>query len=292
MSNRPMPRERLAPIIPRAFWPSMHGRHASHSSAVTPFLQKESSLGFLLWLPVNILQAASLGVLCAIVIPLAMAARMISGSSGPALWMARNIWARVILAGGLSSLRVEGLENLSRVRSALIASNHRSFADIPILYRSLPIPLNFAGKKELERMPLIGMFGRAVGMVFLDRSTHQRAAKGILDIQASLERGEWMAVFPEGTRSGDGTLGHFAAGSFAAAIAAGSDVLPVAILGSNRMLRRGGFLVRPSAIRVLIGKPIPTTGLDPSDRSELAANTNAAVAALIAGADLGASENF
>ena len=94
-----------------------------------------------------------------------------------------------------------------------------------------------------------------------------------------------MAVFPEGIRSVDGTLGRFASGSFAAAIAVGADVLPVAILGSDRMLRRGGFLVRPSRIRVLIGKSIPTTGLASGDRFELAAKTNAAVSALIAGAD-------
>ncbi|MFZ0434399.1 MAG: lysophospholipid acyltransferase family protein [Chthoniobacterales bacterium] len=261
----------------------MHARHDSHVSEVTHCPQKEGFLKFLLWLPVNILQAVSLGVLCGIVIPLAIAARKISGNTGPALWMARNVWARVILAGGFSSLRVAGLENLSRARPALIVSNHRSYADIPILYRALPIPLNFAGKKELERMPLIGMFGRAVGMIFLDRSTHQRAAKGILDLKASLERGEWMGVFPEGTRSVDGTLGRFASGSFASAIAAGVDVLPVAILGSDRMLRRGGFLVRPSKLEVLIGKPIPTTGLKPGDRFELASKTNSVVSGLMAG---------
>jgi 1-acyl-sn-glycerol-3-phosphate acyltransferase len=242
-------------------------------------------------MPVNILQALSLGVLCWVVIPLAIAARKISGSSRTALWMARNIWAPVILTGGLARLRVSGLGNLSRVRPALIVSNHHSYADIPILYRSLPIPLYFVAKKELERMPLIGRFGHAVGMIYLDRSTHQRAAKGILDLEAALRRGEWTAVFPEGTRSVDGILGNFASGSFAAAIAAGVDVVPVAILGSERMLRRGGFLVRPSKIRVLIGKPIPTAGLNPGHRFELAAKTHAAVSGLIAGATTSVSES-
>jgi len=261
----------------------MHARRDSYVSEGTPFPLKESRLEFLLWMPVNLLQALSLGVLCAIVIPLGIAARKLSGSSGPALWMARNIWARVILAGGFSSLRVEGLENVSRARPALIVSNHRSYADIPILYRALPIPLHFVAKKEVERMPLIGMFGRAVGMVYLDRSTHQRAAKGILDLEAALERGEWTAVFPEGTRSVDGVLGNFASGSFAAAIAAGVDVVPVAILGSERMFRRGGFRVRPAKIQVLIGKPISTTGLASGDRFELAAKAHAEVLELIAG---------
>jgi 1-acyl-sn-glycerol-3-phosphate acyltransferase len=268
----------------------MHARHDSHVSEGAHFPLKERFLEFLFWVPVNVLQALSLGLLCGVMIPLAIAARKISGSSVPALWMARKVWAPVILAGGLARLRVSGLENLSRVRTALIVSNHRSYSDIPILYRVLPVGLNFAAKKEVERMPLIGTFGRAVGMIFLDRSTHQRAAKGILDLKASLECGEWTAVFPEGTRSTDGTLGRFASGSFAAAIAAGVDVLPVAILGSDRMLHRGGFRVRPSRIQVLIGKPIHTTGLASGDRFELAAKTNAAVSALIAGGGRSVSE--
>lgn len=263
----------------------MHARHDSPVSEGARSPLKERFLEFLLWVPVNVLQALSLGLLCAIVIPLAIAARKISGSSGPALWMARNIWAPVILAGGLARLRVSGLENLSGLRTALIVSNHRSYADIPILYRAFPIRLNFVAKKEVERMPLIGMFGRTVGMIYLDRSTHQRAAKGILDLTASLKRGKWTAVFPEGTRSNDGTLGRFASGSFAAAIDSGVDIVPVAILGSDRMLGRGGFRVRPSRIQVLIGKPIPTTGLTPVDRFELSAKTNAAVSGLIAGTD-------
>lgn len=262
----------------------MHARHAGHLSEGAPSPLKESPLEFLLWIPVNLLQALSLGVLCGVVIPIAIVARRIAGNSGPALWMARNVWARIILAGGFSSLRVEGLENLSCSRPALIVANHRSYADIPILYRALPIPLHFVAKKELERTPLIGMFGRAVGMIYLDRSTHRRAAKGILELEEGLERGEWTAVFPEGTRSVDGTLGNFASGSFAAAIAAGVDVLPVAILGSDRMLRRGGFLVRPSRIKVLVGRPISTTGLTSEDRFELGAKTQAAVSGLIASA--------
>lgn len=268
-------------ILP-AFYPSVHSRRASHVSVGPPFPSRESLPGLWFWIPVNILQALSLGLLCAIVIPLAIAARKISGSSGPALWMARNIWAPVILAGGLAWLRVSGLENLFGLRTALIVSNHRSYADIPILYRAFPVGLSFVAKNEVERMPLIGWFGNAVGMIYLDRSTHQRAAKGILDLEAALRRGEWTAVFPEGTRSVNGVLGNFASGSFAAAIAAGVDVVPVAILGSERMLRRGGFRVRPSKIQMLIGKPIPTAGLTPDDRFELAAKTHAAVSGLIA----------
>ena len=262
----------------------MNARHSSHLSEGALLPLKEGVLEFLLWLPVNILQAASLAALCGVMIPLAIVIRKIFQRSGPALWMARNIWAPIIIVGGLSRLRVTGLDKLDPSRPTLVVCNHQSYADIPILYRAFPLPLNFAGKKELESMPLIGKFGRAVGMVFLDRSTHQRAAKGIIDLTASLERGEWMAVFPEGTRSLDGKLGRFASGSFAAAIAAGADVLPVAVLGSNRMLRRGGFLVRPSKIQVLIGKPIPTVDIKPSDRFELAAKTHDAVSELITGA--------
>ena len=242
---------------------------------------EEGVLKTLLWLPVNFVQAVSLAIVCGTVIPIALVVQKCSGRSKPALWMARNIWAPIILAGGLSRLCVSGEENVSRGRPALVVSNHQSYADIPILYRALPVPLRFTAKKELEKLPLIGKFMRALEMVFIDRSTQRRAAKAVHELKTALKRGEWTVVFPEGTRSTNGFLGRFAAGSLAATIAEGADILPVAIAGSGRMLPKGGFRVRPSRIRVLIGKPISTTGLNRNDRFALAAKTRRAVAELL-----------
>lgn len=245
---------------------------------------KEGRWTTLLWLPVNFVQAVSLAIVCGTIVPLALVAQRCSGNSRLALWMARNIWAPIIIAGGLSRLSVTGEQNVSPGRPALVVSNHQSYADVPILYRALPVPLRFTAKKELEQLPLIGKFMRSLGMVLIDRSTQQRAANSVHELKMSLNRGEWTVVFAEGTRSLDGVVGPFAAGSFAAAIAENVDILPVAIAGSGRMLSKGGFCVRPSKIQVRIGQAISTSGLKQSDRFELAAKTHDAVEALLDGA--------
>lgn len=244
-------------------------------------LAGESPWKTLLWLPVNFVQAVSLGIVCGTVIPVALVAQKCSGHSGLSLWMARNIWAPIIIAGGLSRLSVKGLENVSPGRPALVVSNHQSYADVPIIYRALPVPLRFTAKSDVERLPLIGKFMRSLGMVLIDRSTPQRATKAVRELKTALNRSEWTVVFPEGTRSVNGVVGPFAAGSFAAAIAEGVDILPVAIAGSGRMLAKGGFRVRPSKIQVRIGKPIPTSGHEPSDRFALAAKARDAVERLL-----------
>ena len=256
---------------------------ASGSARRTAARAEESFWKILLWLPVNLVQAVSLGIVCGTVIPAALVAQKCSGHSKFALWMARNIWAPVIIAGGLSRLSVSGRKNISPGKPALVVSNHQSYADIPILYRALPVPLRFTAKRELEGLPLIGKFMRALGMVLIDRSTPRRAARAVLELGKVLQRGEWTVVFPEGTRSINGVVGPFAAGSFAAAIAEGVEILPVAIAGSGRMLSKGGFRVRPAKIQVRIGTPISTSGLTQGDRFALAEKTRDAVVKLLAG---------
>lgn len=257
---------------------------ASAAVRRTPARVEEGFWKTLLWLPVNFVQAVSLAIVCGTVIPVALVIQKCSGQSKVALWMARNIWAPIIIAGGLSRLSVSGQENVSPGKPVLVVSNHQSYADIPILYRALPVPLRFSAKRELEGLPFIGKFMRALGMVLIDRSTPRRAARAVLELGKVLQRSEWIVVFPEGTRSVDGVVGPFAAGSLASAIAENVEILPVAIAGSGRMLSKGGFRVRPSKIQVRIGKPIPTSGLKQGDRFALASKARESVEMLLAGA--------
>jgi len=271
----------ILPKVVESFF-SEHGP-ASDSVPGRDAREKEGLGNTLLWLPVNLVQAISLGILCGTVIPVALLALRCSGRPKSALWMARNIWAPIIIAGGLSRLSVSGMENVLPGKPTLVVSNHQSYADIPILYRALPVPLRFSAKREIGNLPLIGKFMRALGMVLIDRSTPRRGAGAVAELGKVLQRGEWTVVFPEGTRSTNGVVGKFAAGSFSAAITGNVEILPVAIAGSGRMLSKGGFRVRPSKIEVRIGQPISTSGLKPGDRFALAAKAREAVANLLAG---------
>jgi 1-acyl-sn-glycerol-3-phosphate acyltransferase len=243
----------------------------------------ESLWETLLWVPVNFIQALSLALVCTLLIPPALLVRLLTRRAEPSLWMARHLWAPIIIGGGLSRLRVSGLENVNPSRPTLVVCNHQSYADIPILYRAFPLPLHFIGKSELSSIPLIGAFGKAVGTIFVDRSTRRRATVGISELSEALARGEWTVSFPEGTRSHDGKVAQFSAGTFASAISVGADILPICIVGSNRMLRRGGFRVRPASMEVRIGEPVSTNGLSAEDRQSLAASSRNAVQNLLQG---------
>jgi 1-acyl-sn-glycerol-3-phosphate acyltransferase len=166
----------------------------------------------------------------------------------------------------------------------VFVANHQSTIDVCALFRALPVPIRFVIKQELAKVPFIGWYARAMGMVFIERG-HAREAVGRLHAVASLLRaGESLCAFPEGTRSRNGSVRPFKGGAFQVALQAGVPVVPIAIEGSGRVLPASGFRVRPGKITVRVGEPIPTAGLHAGDRHALAQRAHDAVAVMLASA--------
>ncbi|WP_242112061.1 lysophospholipid acyltransferase family protein [Luteimonas aquatica] len=202
---------------------------------------------------------------------------------GLPLRMASRCWAPGLLRGAGARLRVEGLERVDWTRPCILVANHQSTIDICALFRAVPVPLRFVLKQEMARVPLVGRYARAMGMVFVERG-ERRAARGFLrQVDALLREGASLCVFPEGTRSRDGALAPFKGGAFQAAIDAGAQLVPVALHGSGAVLPPdGGFRVRPGTIRVRFGAPLAACGPQgPLDRQELAARAYHAVLDLL-----------
>jgi len=233
------------------------------------------------WSPLNLLQGVFTLVWTAGCITLALVVSALGGRA-TALAMARRLWAPGLLAGAGARLEVEGLERLDAVGPCLVVANHSSWIDVPVLFRALPRPLAFLAKSELGRVPFLGAYIRAMGMVLVDRS-RRRAATAAVDATAELlAAGRTVVSFPEGTRSRDGRLGRFHGGAFGAALASGVPVVPVAVAGAADVLPVGGFRVRPGRITVRIGAPIDAAEAAPDRRTDLAEATRRAIAELLA----------
>ncbi len=231
--------------------------------------------------PLNVLQAIFTGVWSVLWLLVALAARVATGGTRVPLAIARRYWAPGLLWVGGMRLDVQGLERIDPRTPYFFASNHQSMVDVPVLLRALPVPLLFIVKEELRRVPLLGTYMRAMGMIFIRRTDHRGSLKALRQCQDRLTTGRSILIFPEGTRSRDGSVGTFKPGSFLPVIDAGAPVVPVALDGPGRILPRGGFRVRPGPIRVAIGKPIATDGLGRKDRRELAERVRGEVVGML-----------
>ncbi len=168
------------------------------------------------------------------------------------------IAGRTFLVGYLGlwhRFQAEGVENLPRTGGVLIVSNHQSMLDIPAVAVAAPRHVAFVARASLARSRFLDWLMRESGCVLVKPNTPDRAAlEGMI---GHLQQGDCVAVFPEGTRTHDGTLGVFRAGAIVAARRAGVPIVPAAIRGAFEALPRGRILPRPARIRVRFGAPIP-----------------------------------
>ena len=163
--------------------------------------------------------------------------------------------ARVIVRGLLKLLthcQVKGRENIPSQGPLLIVANHLSLADPPLLGVSLSRKVMFMAKKELFRFRLIGYFIGGLGAFSvhrgrLDRKAMRRACQ-------VLANGLALVMFPEGTRSRSGRLQPAFSGPALIAMRSGAPILPVGIIGTEKIKGVAWILRRPQ-ITVNIGQP-------------------------------------
>lgn len=203
--------------------------------------------------------------------------------SGRVSYVMFRLWAKGFLAGFGGGVTVEHAERISKSTPRLIVANHTSWLDPPALLAAMPSKLRFILKRELMSVPFVGWYTALAGHYLLDRED-PRAAKALMEkaVRRIRRYGFSPIVYPEGTRSPDGTLAPFKPGAFQMALDAGIDVQPVAILESNAMMPRGANApVRAGDMIIRVGEPIPTAGLEGSrGRRELAEKATAALLAL------------
>ncbi len=191
-----------------------------------------------------------------------------------------RLWARIILAAALVRLRVEGAPRIPRDRAVVFMANHESWLDIPVLLATIPVQVRFLAKKSLFSIPFFGWAIASMGFIPVDRKNRREAIKSFEQAAQRIRAGRSVLVFPEETRTTDGTLLPFQRGGFLIALKAGLPIVPVGLDGPRRCLPKFSYLLRPGTITVRFGEPIPTEGLGVTAKEELMAKVRAAIAVL------------
>jgi 1-acyl-sn-glycerol-3-phosphate acyltransferase len=198
---------------------------------------------------------------------------------GPLYRLAMRIMHAGVVAGGIR-VEVIGRENLPAGRSCIFMSNHVSNLDPPVLMPSLPGRSSILLKKSLMGIPILGTAMRMAKFVPVERSHSVEAAKASIAAAASaLRSGLNIIVFPEGTRSRNGRLSTFKKGPFFLAEETKAPIVPIAISGTQHMMRKGSFAVDPGVARVEFLKAIEPA--DYASREELMVAVRGAIDAAL-----------
>jgi len=151
-------------------------------------------------------------------------------------------------------IRARGAGRVPRDGPLLLAANHSSVLDPPLVGVVLPRELDFLAKAELFRLPLVGALIRRLNAHPVERAGSDAAALRMA--LRLLEAGRALLVFPEGTRGPEGRLRPGRPGTGMLAALSGAPVVPVYIEGSGRALPRGAAFPRPHRVTVSFGAPL------------------------------------
>jgi 1-acyl-sn-glycerol-3-phosphate acyltransferase len=203
-----------------------------------------------------------------------------------------RLWSRVLLGVPGVEVEVTMRARLDPKRPYVFMANHASMVDIWAMFVALPVSFRFIAKKQLGAIPLFGWAMRAGRFIFIDRQNAVSARRSIDEAVRRIESGQSVVIFPEGTRTRDGSLGPFKKGGFHLAMDSGAEIVPIAIRGTREVMPRGSPLIRSGKVSLEIDEPIATAGLATADREALIARVRGRVAAMLgegAGAEASAA---
>jgi len=169
------------------------------------------------------------------------------------------------LAKVIFKFKVRGAENLPRTGAAIIASNHASYLDPPLIGMAIPRPIFYFAKEELFRT----FFGSAIRIVnAIPVNRDQLDRKTLRTVLKVLAQGEMILMFPEGTRTKTGELQEGKPGTGFIAYHAKVPVIPAYISGSFDILPRGGKFFRFAKCTVTFGPAVDLTELFTAARTK------------------------
>lgn len=192
-------------------------------------------------------------------------------SLGGVMFIVRLIGIRV---------RVAGRENIPPGVCVFVA-NHASNADPPAVVSSIPRRISVLAKHTLFRIPIVSQAFRLARIVPVDRANREAAVASVEKAIEYLREGVSFLIYPEGTRSPDGRLMPFKKGPFVMAIKAGVPVVPIAVVGAQRIMRKGEWSIHPGEIQVRFLPVVDASAYTLEQRDDLVARVHTAIAAAL-----------
>ncbi len=200
------------------------------------------------------------------------AGTLVAGACGgsPAAARVMRWWGRAFIRVGGWTVVTQGAENLP-AEGAILVANHQSLVDIPLLVAAFDREVRFLAKAELGRIPVFGPAMRKAGNLFVDREDPRDAVRVIREAGSAMRRGELIVIFPEGTRSADGSIGEFKAGAFFIARKTCAPLVPVYVGGSAAAMPKGTLVTRRASLVARVLPPVAARGAAPLSLEEMAA---------------------
>jgi len=202
--------------------------------------------------------------------------------SGGAMIGTARVWARSLVRIARVRVKVEGLEKIDPNQPYVFAANHLSYMDTPVVLSRIPVQFRFMAKRGLFQIPLLGTHLAQAGHIPVPLDDARAAVKTLsLAAQTIRDRGVSILIFPEGGRSDDGVLQEFKEGAAYIAIKAGVPIVPVALVGTRKILAMHSATFHSGPVTLRIGDPLSTEGLTLRDRGELTAQVRQKIVAML-----------
>jgi 1-acyl-sn-glycerol-3-phosphate acyltransferase len=167
-----------------------------------------------------------------------------------------KFWGKIALVANRVKVRIEGMEHLNGKGPYIFMSNHQGAYDIFTLLAHLPYQFKWLAKKELFSIPFFGWTMAAVGYISIDRGGTRDTVEAMNEAAQKIRDGMSVVIFPEGSRSPDGSIQPFKKGGFTLAIKSKVPIVPIAISGSRDIMPKDRLTVAPGEIRMFVGHPI------------------------------------
>ena len=180
-----------------------------------------------------------------------------------------RLWGKVALWANRVKVKVEGMEHLKEEGPYIFMSNHQGSYDIFALLGHLPFQFKWLAKKELFSIPFFGWAMAVAGYISIDREGTRETVEAMNKAAERIRDGMSVVIFPEGSRSPDGTIQPFKKGGFTLAIKARVPIVPLALAGSREIMPKDRLTATSGEIRIRMGRPVETAPYSIKSRKDL-----------------------